>query len=271
MKRIIGCWFSPCGNVETSVRKISGEIAKLMNIAVEFIDFTRKESRENDYFFGEDELVVIGCPVYAGRVPNKIMPFFKDKVKGKGTKCVSVVSYGNRSFDNALSELSGLMSDSGMKVIAGAAVAGEHSFANTLATNRPDEKDMAEYIIFAEEIVSKIETGDESFPKIFGEYPCEKYYTPLREDGEPAVFLKAIPKIDTEKCVLCGKCSSVCPMGSISKEAPFQTTSICIKCQACIKACPEGARFFDNEDFLSHQRMLEKNYSGVRKPNEFFK
>ena len=270
MKRIIGCWFSPCGNVKTAVEKIVGEIGKSMDVSIEFIDFTPKDKRETNYLFDDEDLVVIGCPVYAGRVPNKIMPFFKDRIKGNGSKCISVVSYGNRSFDNALAELSGLMSDNGMKVIAGAAVVGEHSFANTLATNRPDENDIAEYTAFAEKVALKIKAGDESTPNIVGNYPCDKYYTPLKENGEPAVFLKAIPQIDITKCKSCGKCSSVCPMNSISGEAPFQTTSTCIKCQACIKACPEGARFFDNEDFLSHKRMLERNYAEVRKANEFF-
>lgn len=270
MNRIIGCWFSPCGNVKTAVEEISKKMGESMSSSVEFMDFTKKDCREQDYCFSKEDVLVIGCPVYAGRVPNKIMPFFKEHVKGEETKCICVVSYGNRSYDNALAELAGLMADNGMKVIAGAAVVGEHSFANSLAPDRPDEKDLAEYRIFADNVVEKLKRGDDSIPQISGEYPCEKYYTPLKEDGSPAVFLKAVPKVDAEKCISCGNCSSVCPMESISKEAPFQTISICIKCQACIKVCPKGARYFDNEDFLSHQRMLGKNYSGTGKTNEFF-
>ena len=50
------------------------------------------------------------------------------------------------------------------------------------------------------------------------------------------------------------------PMGSIPKDAPDTCTGICIKCHACIKACPAGAKYFDDEAFLSHVEMLKQNY-----------
>jgi ferredoxin len=86
------------------------------------------------------------------------------------------------------------------------------------------------------------------------------YYTPLKEDGSPAKFLKAKSKADPGKCNRCMFCSAVCPMGSIEETDPFSVTGICIKCQACVRRCPAGARYFDDPDFLSHVRMLEENY-----------
>ena len=70
----------------------------------------------------------------------------------------------------------------------------------------------------------------------------------VRKNGEWAII---------HRCTRCGKCASVCPMGSIDKAAPTETGGICIKCQACIKACPARARRFLDGDFLSHVKMLE--------------
>ena len=269
MKRICECYFSPCGNVKKAVESIGEKLSKELSLEVSVFDFTLPKDRENGLSFSKDDIVVIGCPVYAGRVPNKLLPYIREMIKGDGSKCVSVVCYGNRSFDNALSELSGLMQDNGMKVIGGCAVVSEHSFAPSLASNRPDEEDILELQNFASSIGRKISSQDDSLPDIPGEYPPEKYYTPLKEDGTPAVFLKAVPKILSKKCISCGRCASVCPMGSINVEPPFDTTGICIKCQACIKACPTSSRYFDNGDFLSHKAMLMSNFSGKRKA-EFF-
>ena len=96
--------------------------------------------------------------------------------------------------------------------------------------------------------------------EVRGDDPVTAYYTPLGTDGKPAVFLKAKPKTDPEKCTKCGICATVCPMGSIPKDAPDTCTGICIKCHACIKACPAGAKYFDDEAFLSHVEMLKQNY-----------
>ncbi len=80
------------------------------------------------------------------------------------------------------------------------------------------------------------------------------------EDGEPAKFLKAVPKTDGDLCDRCGICVSSCPMGSIDASDCRHVTGVCIKCQACVLKCPRQAKYFDDPDFLSHVRMLEKNF-----------
>jgi ferredoxin len=50
-------------------------------------------------------------------------------------------------------------------------------------------------------------------------------------------------------------------MGSIDQSDPFNVPGICIKCQACVRKCPMRARFFDDPDFLSHVRMLERSFT----------
>ena len=261
MRRVCACYFSPCGNVERTVRAAAEGAAGVLGLPVETIDFTLPEARTGDIAFDAGDLVILGTPVYAGRVPNKLMPYIRDRIHGNGALCGAVVCFGNRAFDDALAELFLLARDNGFTVLGAGAVASEHSFAPTLGTGRPDEADLAALAAFGEALAGKAQKNGPALETVPGAMPPEKYYTPLRADGEPARFLKAVPKTDMAKCTRCGTCAKVCPMGSVDAADPAVTTGVCIKCQACIRLCPAGARYFDDGDFLSHRAMLEANYA----------
>ena len=55
--------------------------------------------------FAPEELVIFGVPTYAGRVPNVLLPFLKERVQGGGALAAAVVLFGNRNFDDSLIEL----------------------------------------------------------------------------------------------------------------------------------------------------------------------
>ena len=44
-------------------------------------------------------------PTYAGKLPNKMLPFVQEEILGNGALAVGLVTFGNRSFDNSLAEL----------------------------------------------------------------------------------------------------------------------------------------------------------------------
>ena len=58
--------------------------------------------RAVDYVFGPGDLVVVGSPTYAGRMPNKIAPDFRARLRGNGALAAAVVTFGNRAFDNSV-------------------------------------------------------------------------------------------------------------------------------------------------------------------------
>jgi len=49
--------------------------------------------------------------------------------------------------------------------------------------------------------------------------------------------------VDKEKCIGCGACESVCPVGAIKMINGKSTIdkNICIKCGTCEGICPVGA------------------------------
>ncbi len=263
MKKVCSLYFSPCGNVEKVVRAMAEAASARLGVPAEHLDATLPEARRREYAFGPEQLVFVGAPVYAGRVPNKIAPFFREAVRGGGAAAVAVVCFGNRSFDNALAELFDILTAGGFAVPAAAAVPTEHSFTNALAPGRPTAAELAAASAFAVRAAERC-AGAGPFPSLEpGRVPGDgsaPYYTPLGADGRPAMFLKAVPAVDRDRCLRCGTCAAVCPMGSVDRADPAKMNGVCIKCHACVQKCPAGARSFTDPAFLSHRAMLIDHY-----------
>ena len=275
IRKIEAAFFSPTGNVKKIVWNVAETMGKTLGVPVDYFDFTAKTIREKKKVCGCDTLLIIGLPVYAGRVPNKILPFIQENLKGEDALAFPIVSFGNRSFDDALMELSLELENNGFRNIATMAIVSEHAFAKDLAAGSPTKSEIREIVEFTksvaedlENIAKKLSLGETL--EVDGNNPVGPYYTPLGIDGQPAKFLKAKPKTDPEKCIDCGACARSCPMQSINYDNVFEVPGICIKCQACVDICPTDAKYFDDEAFLSHKEMLEKTYS-EKKTSKFYR
>lgn len=279
--KVYAVYYSAVGHTKTVTETIAGKLAECFEVPFEAMSFTLPAEREKIGLkeFSPSDLVVFGVPAYAGRIPNKMLPFVQTMFRGKGTLALAVAAYGNRSVQDSLMELRNELEGHGFHTVAGAAVVTSHVMSpEVMAPGRPDEKDIADLKAFAEEAaaviraISEADLADGIFPDpvaVPGNDPVGPYYTPLQEDLKPAKFLKAKPKTDPEKCDHCGICAEVCPLGSIDHQDITQTPGICIKCQACIRKCPRQAKYFDDPSLLSHIAMLESNYAD-RKESQFF-
>jgi hypothetical protein len=271
INRVIGVFWSATGNTRQLVLNIGSGLASRVACDFQEVDFTPKAAREQTYSFREGDVVIVGSPTYAGKLPNKILPDFQEKLKGNGAVAVAVVTYGNRSFDNSLAELKHTLEADGFFVAGAAAFACRHAFTDMLGGGRPSKEDFAEAEEFQKKLAVRLqgENPSEWSVSVPGN-PEAPYYVPLGTDGQPAKFLKAKPMTDMEACTNCGICVGLCPMQSISAEHVSQVPGICIKCQACVRGCPEGAKYFDDPAFLSHVEMLTLNYASPLKENRFF-
>lgn len=269
IKKVCAMYFSATGTTKKIVTYIAEKLGEKLGAEVYKKSFTLPAEREKAAAFGEDELVVFGTPVYAGRVPNVLVKYL-NTVSGNGAAAVPVVLYGNRNYDDGLIELRDILEADGFKTAAAGAFIGEHSFSRVLAKGRPDEKDMKTADEFARKIYEKLESGDIRHPVyVKGESPYRPYYQPRDRKGTPVNILKVKPKT-SEKCNDCKICADVCPMGSIDRDNVREFNGICIKCGACIKGCPVGAKFYDDGGYLYHKEELELGYARRAEPELFY-
>ena len=97
IEKIWAVFFSPAKSTEKIVIATASAAAGTLGLeTVHFLDLTRPENRKEEVSFGDGDFVVIGTPTYAGRVPNKIMPYIREKIKGEGAVCTVLTTYGNR-------------------------------------------------------------------------------------------------------------------------------------------------------------------------------
>ncbi|MDD5931261.1 MAG: 4Fe-4S binding protein [Oscillospiraceae bacterium] len=251
--------YSATGTTGKVVSAVAEAIAKKLNVPMESIPFTLPAQREEAHAFSDRDLVVVGSPTYAGRMPNKIMPDYREKLSGGGTLAVSVVTFGNRSFDNSLAELTALLAEKGFRPIAAGAFVCRHAFTDVLAGGRPGFDDLSQARELGERAAEKVLSGNEGAVEVPGDSGAP-YYVPKGTDGQPAKFLKAKPLTDLSKCSGCGVCARVCPTGAIDPADVSLVPGVCIKCQACVRKCTRHAKYFEDPAFLSHVAMLEQNF-----------
>lgn len=256
-------YFSPTGTTQRVLESIASGIA---GAQVEHINLTLPDSSGQTHTCGADELLLLGAPVYGGRLPVDAIKRFR-RIHGKNTLAVVVVVYGNREFEDALLELKDLAGELGFLPVAGAAFIGEHSFASAeapIATGRPDRLDVEKAKAFGAGIEEKIRVlqSAKSMAELVvpGRFPYE---------GGPR-SMSVAPLTKEHICTLCGTCASVCPTAAIAVDDRVAThVDACIRCCACIKSCPTGARVWVDEMMATITNWLKENCS-VRKEPEIF-
>ncbi|MEJ6466254.1 EFR1 family ferrodoxin [Fusobacterium ulcerans] len=271
IKKVWAVYFSATGTTKKIVTKIASTMAEKMNAEFKIFDFTLLSARKDILSFEKDDCVVLGTPVYAGRVPNLLLKYLA-AIQGNGALAVPIVLFGNRNYDDALIELRDILEKNNFHTVGAGAFVGEHSFSNILAKNRPDEKD----ILIAENLGEKVfeKLSDSAFYpdspiEVTGiPYPYRGYYQPLTKENNP-IDMRKIKPLTNNNCTDCKICVSACPLGSIEYDDVSKVTGICMKCGACIKKCPVHAKYYTDESFLFHKHDLEEKFIRRAEPEIF--
>ena len=248
-------YFSPTGTTKTIVN----EITKYFSRKKEEYDLLNNPPEE-EISFGNEDFLVVGMPVYAGRIPA-VCAESLSRIKGNNTPVIAAVVYGNRDYDDALLELKTILGENGFIVISAGAFIAQHSIFPGVGYLRPDIKDKQAVRRFAKDSCEKFE----SIPDIKEINFEVKGNFPYREPA--AIPLN--PSVD-KACRKCGLCAGICPVNAISTEQPGKINrKICIRCTACFAACPTNSRGFSGVRYALASKIFEKKFSARREPEVF--
>ena len=253
VQKVSAIYFSPTGTTKSVIKHmLTG-----FDTQQEEIDLTPYENRSNTYSFNENELVIIGVPVYGGRVPSAAENRIK-LLKGNRTPAVLVINYGNIHYFNALFELWNIADTKCFITIAAAIVVSEHNVVKGIASGRPNAQDLSAVLSFAKQVQVKLSQSN-SIENIVlqGKVPKTPRNTqPIKPHGNM-------------KCTSCGVCGKLCPVHAI--DDPRKTAGqACIRCMRCVKYCPQNARTYGQLMKVGAKLLLSFNSSGKEKQPEFF-
>ena len=259
----------------------NAEASASCSMLVRTIDLTLDRSEE-PVILAQGEAVVIGAPVYAGRVAPEAVKRLKriQVAAGASIPAVITVTYGNRDYEDALVEFYDLTLSLGLIPFAAGAFIGEHSYstpAMPIAEGRPDSMDLADASIFGGECARKLESPGAFAPfHIKGNRPYKEPSRPASDtsrtaqssSGSPAKPAPSVP-LTTDGCPLCGECVRVCPTGAVSIDLNVRKVltdpALCIRCCACVRACPAGLRTYTTP----FTAFLHEHCSARRDPETF--
>lgn len=248
-------YFSPTGTTKTIV----GEITRYFSRKKETYDLLSNPS-DKEITFGSEDFLVVGMPVYAGRIPL-VCAEMLSHMHGENTPVIAVVAYGNREYDDALLELKSILEENGFIVVSAGAFVAQHSIFPGTGYLRPDVKDKQAMRRFAKESCEKFESAsdikDIKF-EVKGNFPYREH-----------TAVPLTPSVD-KNCRKCGKCVGVCPAGAILAERPEKLNKkLCIRCTACFSVCPVGSREFRGIRYALAGKIFEKKFSVRREPEVF--
>jgi len=250
-KQITQIYFSPSG----TTARIAEELSSALAANIQTIDLL-KNAPTSPVHYDAGDLVQVAMPVFAGRVPSVCVELLK-KLEGTNTPAIAVVVYGNREYEDALLELTDLLTERGFIVVGAAAFVAQHSIFPEVARGRPDANDIKQIRDFAYKCLEKL-NGELIPVTVRGNKPYRKVSAlPIRPSGNSV-------------CTSCQACAKICPTGAIDATSPRKTDKrYCISCTACISVCPTNARAFSGLKYKIAGKIFAKKCNARKEPEIF--
>lgn len=247
--------FSPTGGT----KRVADLISKGIGGEWKEIDICTPTESGKEYVLSENDVCIISVPSFGGRVPEVANEHIR-KINANGAKTILVCVYGNRAYEDTLTELQDETEKCGFRCIAAIAAIAEHSIVRQFANGRPDENDEKELTAFGKKIKEKTENGDFELHNAFS-----GSHNAYRERGAAV----SIPE-PSDACNQCGVCAKQCPTGAINLGDVTQTDKQkCIACMKCVAVCPQKARSVNPNILAVITAKLEK-VCADRKENELY-
>ncbi len=151
--KVKAIYFSPTKSTERYVKTIT----QAMGEETELVDITLPGGRESTARI-EDEIVVLGFPVYGTRIPKLALEYFKT-LQGNGNPLVCVAIYGNMETGITFKQIKRMAERQNFKLAGAGAFVAQHAYANHhlhVALGRPDAEDLTFAHNFGERVMDKL-------------------------------------------------------------------------------------------------------------------
>lgn len=244
-------YFSPTGGT----KKVADILTSNLSGAYEEIDLSREVTPLS---LNEADVCIISVPSYGGRVPAVAIERLR-MFSGNGAKAILNCVYGNREWEDTLTELQDVLEELGFLCVAAVAAVAEHSIFRQFATGRPDEEDRLQLLSFAQSIQDRLDSNASLPLSLAGSHKTYKTYggSSFKPEGN-------------QLCNLCGLCAEECPVNAIDPAHPNKTDKdICISCMRCVTNCPNNARAFEAA-FMEEMGNKMASVLGGHKENYLF-
>ncbi len=234
-------FFSPTGNT----KKVLKSILSGMNVPkTRMIDLTSPTVRASTPPIFEEDIVILGSPVYQSKVPPVLPPYLRN-LKGNGKPIVLVSVYGNIEQGIVLNELASLAAEAGFSIFAAGSFIGEHSFSTDklpIGEGHPSQNELGIAEDFGKKIREKM-SGINGMGAHSLTIPGHKL--PLLDHFLPEYVSRKItkpPVVDMKNCDRCGICARICPVSAVEKEKLMVDGNVCLRCFRCVRTCKKKAR-----------------------------
>lgn len=252
---MIGVYFSGTGNTKHCIERFCEK----------YETNTKCISIEDDNVIEEIkkyDMIIFAYPIYYSSLPKIINDFIKEnKNIWKDKKIFIITTMGLFSGDGAGCSAR-LFKKFGAEIIGGAHIKMPDCIGDVKALKKPLEENRqivrnADKKI--DEVVEKIKNnipsrdGLDLHNHIAGLFGQRLWFCTKTKNYTDKL------KIDSEKCMGCGKCVEICPMENISLKSGKATPSnSCTMCYRCVNNCPKQAITLIGKEVIEQSKI--ENY-----------
>lgn len=236
---MIGIYFSGTGNTKHCV---STFVQAINNEAV-LIPLESKDTQ--NYIRNEKDIIVFGYPTQFSNAPIFVRDYImknKDILNGKNIFIISTMGLFSGDATGCTARL---FKKVGAKVIGGLQVRMPDNVCDVGTLKKSKEENRAIIYKADNKIKESVKAytngrptqdGLSVFSHVAGLFGQRLWYYSRTKNYSNRI------KIDTNKCIRCGKCISICPTNNlIMNNENIKSKNKCTMCYRCISQCPQKA------------------------------
>ncbi len=183
-------------------------------------------------------------PVYDFNLPPAVRKIIPQLKLNPDSYVFAIVSCGAQA-GNCIWSLRRLLRENGIELAYGNKIPGPDNSAIIFGRNPNGQVGKLErYVGLLDRIISDVQAGNRELH--FSE--CNPFAWVMGRPGVEKMMLRSLrPKVNPDKCIGCGICSSVCPVRNITMTESNEGRPLasvgpdCTACVACLHFCPHQA------------------------------